>query len=108
MKQFQYEVQPHQEECIESIIEVFYALQQNQPFCEVLTEHHALHNYHFPIQDSKNIDIMMETGTGKTFTFIKTMFELNKKFGYKKFIILIPTVSIREGTRTNLEDTKDY
>ncbi len=51
---------------------------------------------------------MMETGTGKTFTFIKTIFELNRNFGYKKFIILIPTVPIREGTKTNLEDTKDY
>jgi type III restriction enzyme len=51
---------------------------------------------------------MMETGTGKTFTFIKTIFELSKNFGYKKFIILIPSVPIREGTKTNLEDTKDY
>ncbi len=51
---------------------------------------------------------MMETGTGKTFTFIKTIFELSKHFGYKKFIVLIPTVPIREGTKTNLEDTKDY
>jgi len=36
------------------------------------------------------------------------IFELNKKFGYKKFIILIPAVPIREGTKTNLEDTKEY
>ena len=107
-KQFQYEVQPYQEDCIGNIIGVFDALQQNQSFCNVLTEHYAQRNYHFPIQDSKNIDIMMETGTGKTFTFIKTMFELNKKFGYKKFIILIPSVPIREGTKTNMEDTKEY
>ena len=51
---------------------------------------------------------MMETGTGKTFTFIKTIFELTKHFGYKKFIILVPTVPIREGTKINLKDTKDY
>ena len=51
---------------------------------------------------------MMETGTGKTFTFIKTIFELNKHYGYKKFIILVPSVPIREGTKTNLKDTKDY
>ncbi len=83
-------------------------MQQNQSFSDVITEHNVTFNYHFPVQDTKNIDIMMETGTGKTFTFIKTMFELNKKFGYKKFIILIPTVPIREGTKTNLEDTKEY
>ncbi len=77
-------------------------------FGEVLTAHHKKNKYNFPVQDTKNIDIMMETGTGKTFTFIKTIFELSKNFGYKKFIILIPTVPIREGTKTNLEDTKDY
>ncbi len=107
-KQFQYEIQPYQEDCIGNIISVFDALQQNLPFCDVMAEHHTPRNYHFPVQDSRNIDIMMETGTGKTFTFIKIMFELNKKFGYKKFIILIPTVPIREGTKTNLEDTKEY
>jgi len=107
-KQFQYEIQPYQEDCIGGIIGIFDALRQNQPFNAVMTEHHTRRNYRFPIQDTKNIDIMMETGTGKTFTFIKTMFELNKNFGYKKFIILVPTVPIREGTKTNLEDTREY
>ncbi len=73
-----------------------------------MAAHHNKYKYNFTIQDTKNIDIMMETGTGKTFTFIKTIFELNKNYGYKKFIFLIPTVPIREGTKTNLEDTKDY
>ena len=61
-------------------------------FCDVMVQHQKMQDYHFSVQDAKNIDIMMETGTGKTFTFIKTMFELNRNFGYKKFIILIPTV----------------
>jgi hypothetical protein len=74
-KQFQYEIQPYQEDCVGSIIDIFKALQQNQPFNSVMTVHHTRHNYSFPVQDTKNIDIMMETGTGKTFTFIKTMFE---------------------------------
>ena len=73
-----------------------------------MKEHHNNHTYNFSIQNTKNIDIMMETGTGKTFTFIKTIFELNKHYGYKKFIILVPSVPIREGTKTNLKDTKDY
>lgn len=107
-KQFQYEVQAYQEDCVTNIISLFEQLHQKQSFNEVLTAHHQKHSYTFPVKDTKNIDIMMETGTGKTFTFIKTIFELCKNFGYKKFIVLIPTVPIREGTKVNLEDTKAY
>lgn len=107
-KQFQYEIQSYQEDCVTNIVSLFESLRQKVNFGEVLTAHHKKHKYNFPVQDTKNIDIMMETGTGKTFTFIKTIFELSKNFGYKKFIVLIPTVPIREGTKTNLEDTKDY
>ncbi|WP_276979131.1 DEAD/DEAH box helicase family protein [Flavobacterium filum] len=107
-KQFQYEIQAYQEDCVNHIISLFESLRQKANFGEVLTAHHKKNKYNFPVQDTKHIDIMMETGTGKTFTFIKTIFELSKNFGYKKFIVLIPTVPIREGTKTNLEDTKDY
>lgn len=107
-KQFQYEIQSYQEDCVTNIVSLFESLRQKVNFGEVLTAHHKKHKYNFPVQDTKNIDIMMETGTGKTFTFIKTIFELSKNFGYKKFIVLIPTVPIREGTKTNLEDTKNY
>jgi type III restriction enzyme len=107
-KQFQYEIQSYQEDCVTNITSLFESLRQKVNFSEVLTVHHKKNKYNFPVQDTKNIDIMMETGTGKTFTFIKTIFELSKHFGYKKFIILIPTVPIREGTKTNLADTKDY
>lgn len=108
IKQFQYEIQAYQEDCVNNIISLFESLRQKANFGEVLTAHHKKNKYNFPVQDTKNIDIMMETGTGKTFTFIKTIFELSKHFGYKKFIVLIPTVPIREGTKTNLEDTKEY
>lgn len=107
-KQFQYEIQQYQEDCVNNIVSLFSDLQQTANFSDILTKHNQENKYNFPVQDTGNIDIMMETGTGKTFTFIKTIFELNKKFGYKKFIILVPTVPIREGTKTNLEDTKDY
>ena len=107
-KQFQYEIQAFQEDCVNNTISLFESLRQKEKFGDVLTAHHKKNKYNFPVQDTKNIDIMMETGTGKTFTFIKTIFELSKGFGYKKFIVLIPTVPIREGTKTNLEDTKDY
>lgn len=108
VKQFQYETQSYQEDCIHNIVQIFENLHEQESFEKTLTEHKNKNQYTFPVQDAKNIDIMMETGTGKTFTFIKTIFELNRNFGYQKFIILIPTVPIREGTKTNLEDTKDY
>ena len=109
-KQFQYEIQEYQEDCIDNIVSIFDSLHQKEDFVEVLTAHKNKHKYNFPIQNTKNknIDIMMETGTGKTFTFIKTIFELNKHYGYKKFIILVPSVPIREGTKNGLKDTKDY
>jgi len=107
-KQFQYEIQTYQEDCVTNITSLFERLRQKANFGDVLTAHHKKQRYNFPVQDTKNIDIMMETGTGKTFTFIKTIFELSKNFGYKKFIVLIPTDPIREGTKTNFEDTKDY
>jgi type III restriction enzyme len=107
-KQFQYEIQAYQEDCVNNIISLFESLRQKENFGDVLTAHNKKNKYNFPVQDNNNIDIMMETGTGKTFTFIKSIFELNKNFSYKKFIVLIPTVPIREGTKTNLEDTKEY
>lgn len=107
-KQFQYEIQAYQEDCVTNIISLFESLRQKANFGDVLTAHHHKNKYKFPVQDNNNIDVMMETGTGKTFTFIKTIFELSKNFGYKKFIVLIPTVPIREGTKTNFEDTKNY
>lgn len=51
-----------------------------------------------PIQNSNIIDIMMETGTGKTYTYTKTIFELNKELNIFKFIIVVPTLSIKAGT----------
>jgi type III restriction enzyme len=52
--------------------------------------------------------IEMETGTGKTYTFIRTMFELNKVYGFKKFVVVVPSVAIREGTMKNLEVTRSH
>lgn len=105
---FHYELQDYQENCINSIINLFDSINQKENFKEIMSNHYDSNQYNFPIEESRNIDIMMETGTGKTFTFIKTIFELNKNFGYRKFIILIPTVPIREGTKSNFEDTKEY
>lgn len=52
-----------------------------------------------------NLSIEMETGTGKTYTYIRTIYELNKAYGFCKFVIVVPSVAIREGTLKNLAIT---
>jgi len=110
----------HQTQAVESIIKVFKNLPVNNP-TDINT------NFINPTLDNKNssdtyrqnikklqeensiafdaeptfsniIDIMMETGTGKTYTYTKAMFELNKHYGIFKFIIIVPTLSIKAGT----------
>lgn len=50
-----------------------------------------------------NLDVEMETGTGKTYCYIKTMFELNRRYGWNKFIIVVPSIAIREGVAKSFE-----
>ena len=50
----------------------------------------------------------METGTGKTYVYTKTIFELNKRYGFTKFIIVVPSVAIREGVHKSLEVTREH
>ena len=58
--------------------------------------------------DGLNFTIEMETGTGKTYVYIKTMYELNKTYGWNKFIIMVPSVAIREGVNKSLEITAEH
>ena len=55
-----------------------------------------------------SIDVEMETGTGKTYVYIKTMFELNKKYGWSKFIVVVPSIAIREGVKKSFDMTVDH
>lgn len=87
-----------------------------------LTDEQILHNIQ-NIQNESNIhqstqlvaplgrcslDIEMETGTGKTYVYIKTMFELNKRYGWSKFIVVVPSIAIREGVKKSFEITADH
>jgi type III restriction enzyme len=58
--------------------------------------------------DGVDFSIEMETGTGKTYVYLRTIFELNKNYGFKKFIIIVPSIAIREGVKKNLEITKEH
>lgn len=55
-----------------------------------------------------SLDINMETGTGKTYVYIKTMFELNKNYGWSKFIVVVPSIAIREGVKKTFEITTEH
>lgn len=55
-----------------------------------------------------NLDIEMETGTGKTYCYLKTLFELNRLYGWSKFIIVVPSIAIREGVAKSLEMTAEH
>ncbi len=52
---------------------------------------------------SVNLDVEMETGTGKTYVYVKTMFEMYEKYGWSKFIIVVPSIAIREGIYQSIE-----
>ena len=66
------------------------------------------------LKDSKaapgapNLDVEMETGTGKTYVYIKTIMELHKRYGWSKFIIVVPSVAIREGVKKSFEVTAEH
>jgi len=55
-----------------------------------------------------NLTIEMETGVGKTYTYIKTMYELNKHYGWSKFIVVVPSVAIREGVYKTFQMTQEH
>ena len=55
-----------------------------------------------------SLDIEMETGTGKTYVYIKTIFELNKLYGFSKFIVVVPSIAIREGVKKSFEITSSH
>lgn len=56
----------------------------------------------------KNFTVEMETGTGKTYVYIRTILELNKRYGFTKFIIVVPSVAIKEGVNSSLALTKEH
>lgn len=58
--------------------------------------------------DDVTLTVEMETGTGKTYTYIKTMYELNKLYGWTKFIIVVPSVAIREGVLKSFQTMEDH
>lgn len=119
MKGFNFEKDlPHQKQAVESTVAVFENIPMRQPndvdknFINPVFDYLSDSAYPNNLRkvmdangikesikrDSNIIDIMMETGTGKTYTYTKTIFELNKNYGIFKFIVVVPTLSIKAGT----------
>lgn len=61
-----------------------------------------------PGHGAVSLDIEMETGTGKTYVYIKTMFELNKQYGWSKFIVVVPSIAIREGVAKSFSMLEEH
>ena len=58
--------------------------------------------------DSGDFTVEMETGTGKTYVYLRTIFELNKRYGFTKFVIVVPSVAIKEGVYKALQITEEH
>lgn len=74
---------------------------QRENDLDALTENQFQHH-------GLNFSVEMETGTGKTYVYLRTILELSTKYGWKKFVIVVPSVAIREGTLKNIEITRDH
>ena len=93
---------PHQEQAIEAILNHFTGMDASA------TEHNSFAN---PLikgryEAETNIDVKMETGTGKTYVYTRLMYELHRRYGLFKFVLVVPTPAIKEGARSFI--TSDY
>ena len=61
-----------------------------------------------PVLEDLNFTVEMETGTGKTYVYLRSIFEMNQRYGFTKFIIVVPSIAIKEGTNKSLEITEDH
>ena len=87
---------------LETVFDNIQSIQQDQNLNQ--STELVKHNSPCPV----NLDIEMETGTGKTYVYIKTMFELNKQYGWSKFIIVVPSIAIREGVQKSIDITSEH
>lgn len=75
---------------------------------KVIQKRNNIHQTDSVKTKGRNFAVEMETGTGKTYVYLRTVFELNKKFGFKKFIVVVPSVAIREGVLKSIEIMEDH
>ena len=107
-----FEKQEYQEDCVSNIVKVLEGTSNFSDIDSLIKNLQALHKERqIPIRETVSLpklDVVMETGTGKTFTYIQAMYELNKKFNINRFIIFVPRRAIREGVIQNINLTQNY
>jgi type III restriction enzyme len=110
-----FEEQDYQNQCVKNIINALslfdFKTHSNDSLKQSLEHFYQNEGIVIPnktLSHNKNLDVLMETGTGKTFTYIKTIFELNKTYNINKFIIFLPRKAIKEGTKQTIETTTSY
>nr|BAJ52738.1 type III restriction enzyme R protein [Campylobacter lari] len=106
-----FEKQEYQEKCINNITNLLkdFDFKKQDNLKECLQEFYKTTN--LPVQnitDKLNLDVLMETGTGKTFTYLNLIFELNKIYKQNKFIIFVPRKAILESVKQNIDLTREY
>lgn len=112
----QFENQQYQQDCISNVISLLqdfdFKNQNTQNLKECFEKfYHCTDGKNIPLKNlssALNIDVLMETGTGKTFTYLNLIFELNKIYQQNKFIIFVPRKAILESVKQNIELTKNY
>lgn len=107
-----FEKQEYQDECVGNIMRVLQFTNNLRDLSKLKDGIKDLHREKdipiATIQDECRLDVLMETGTGKTFTYLKTMYEMNKQYGINKFVIFVPRLAIRSGIIQNIELTSNY
>lgn len=110
-----FEKQQHQQNCVDNIIQAliganfdaadFSALGGN---LKRLQEKNSAYRQFDILPEKRQMDVLMETGTGKTFAYLNVIFELNKLYNLKKFIIVVPRTAIKQGVIQNVKLTDEY
>ena len=108
-----FERQQYQQDCVNNIINALDGIELSAVDTARLQQNikAIARDNHLPSFDFKSearLDVMMETGTGKTFTYLQTIFELHKRHQQKKFIIVVPRTAIKLGVIGHIEQTRDY
>ena len=111
-----FERQQYQQDCVDNIVSalsgVDFAEANFQPLADNLRQlqarpkNAAIRGY--PIVGDSRLDVLMETGTGKTFVYLQTILELNKRYGQKKFIVVLPRTAIKQGVVQNIKLTESH